>query len=251
LNILKKIIDYSRSLKRFVADLSNELNLIISISILKRFLKRLGYSWKRFRKSLKKKQYKEEYETKYQELKQLIKLYQENYISLYFADESAFNLEGYVPYGWQPKGEYLTITPSKSLSTKIFGIMNLDNELHAYSTQGSMDSQTVITFIDDFHKKITKPTVIVMDNAPIHKSHDFQQKIKQWKEEDLFIFFLPTYSPHLNPIEILWRMIKYQWLAYEKIQNNEELVKELERILRAVGSEYFIDFKDNKNVVLI
>ncbi|MBC6474874.1 MAG: transposase [Hormoscilla sp. GM102CHS1] len=31
-------------------------------------------------------------------------------------------------------------------------------------------------------------------------------------------FYLPTYSPQLNIIEILWRFIKYSWLntdAYE------------------------------------
>ena len=124
--------------------------------------------------------------------------------------------------------------------------MNLENELHAYSKKGTMDSQTVITFIDDFHQTIKQPTVIVMDNAPIHKSHLFQAKVEQWKQNDLFIFFLPTYSPHLNPIEILWRMIKYQWLEYEKIQNEDQLIDELERILRAVGSEYFINFKEQK-----
>ncbi len=136
---------------------------------------------------------------------------------MYFADESGFNLDDYVPYGWQPKNEYLTITPSKSSSTQIFGIMNLQNKLHSYSKKGSMDSQTVIAFMDDFHQNITQPTVIVMNNAPIHKSHQFLQKVKQWKEDGLFIFFLPTYSPHLNSIEILWRMIKYQWLEYENI----------------------------------
>ena len=226
--------------------MSNELNIPISVSVLKRFLKRLGYSWKRFRKSLKKKQNKAEYEAKCEQLKQLLNLYHTGYINLYFADESGFNLEGYVPYGWQPKGEYLTILPSKSPSTQIFGIMNLENELHAYSKKGTMDSQTVITFIDDFHQTIKQPTAIVMDNAPIHKSHLFQAKVEQWKQNDLFIFFLPTYSPHLNPIEILWRMIKYQWLEYEKIQNEDQLIDELERILRAVGSEYFINFKEQK-----
>ena len=39
--------------------------------MLKRFLKGLGYTWKRFRKSLKKQQDPQEYERKLTELKQL------------------------------------------------------------------------------------------------------------------------------------------------------------------------------------
>ena len=68
--------------------------------MLRRFLKRLGYCWKRLRKSLKKKQNEEEYQRKAGALKQLIELYKADYIDLRFADESGFNLEGYLPYGW-------------------------------------------------------------------------------------------------------------------------------------------------------
>ncbi len=109
--------------------MTKELGFRVTSYMLRRFLKKLGYSWKRFRKSLKKQQDQQEYERKLAELKQLIKLYQAGYIELYFADESGFNLEGYVPYGWQPKGEYIEITPSKTKGTQIFGLMNLNNDL--------------------------------------------------------------------------------------------------------------------------
>ncbi len=54
-----------------------------------------------------------------------------------------------------------------------------------------------------------------MDNAPIHKSKLFTRNIEKWQtENDLFVLFLPTYSPELNLIEILWRKIKYNWLDF-------------------------------------
>lgn len=212
--------------------------------MLRRFLKKLGYSWKRFRKSLKKKQDQEEYEAKFAELQQLIQLYKANFIDLYFADESGFNLEGYIPYGWQPKGEYIEITPTKTKSTQIFGLMSLDNKLESYSCQGSMNSKVVIAFLNDFATHIVQPTVVVLDNAPIHHSKEFEAQIERWKKQDLYIFFLPRYSPHLNPIEILWRMIKYQWLEYEALNSQDELNEELDRILCAFGSEYTINFKE-------
>ena len=228
--------------------MTKELGFRVTSYMLRSFLKKLGYSWKRFRKSLKKQQDQEEYEKKLTELKQLINLYQAGYIELYFADESGFNLEGYVPYGWQPKGEYIEITPSKTKGTQIFGLMNLNNDLEAYSCQGSMNSDTVIAFIDDFHTRIKQPTAIVIDNAPIHRSKKFEAKIESWKEEDLYIFFLPKYSPHLNPIEILWRMIKYQWLPYEDIDSQSELNIRLDEILINFGNSYTINFKEQKSV---
>jgi len=214
--------------------------------MVRRFLKRLGYSWKRFKKSLKKKQDQEEYEKKASELKQLIDLYHSGYIDLFFADESGFNMVGYVPYGWQPKGEYIEITPAKTKGTQIFGLMSLDNQLESYSFEGSMNSQVVIAFLDDFHRQIKQRTVVVIDNAPIHRSNAFEAKIKEWKEDDLYIFFLPKYSPHLNPIEILWRMIKYKWLPYEDIEDQKDLNRRLNEILFNFGEKYTINFKEQK-----
>lgn len=215
--------------------------------MLRRFLKKLGYSWKRFRKSLKKKQDQIEYEAKLAELQQLIQLDATNFIDLYFADESGFNLEGYVPYGWQPKGEHIEITPAKTKSTQIFGLMSLWGQLESYACQGSMNSKAVIAFLNDFAKRIVQKTVVVLDNATIHHSKEFEAQIERWKEQDLYIFFLPRYSPHLNPIEILWRMIKYQWLEYEALDSQDELNKELDRILCAFGAQYTINFKEHRH----
>lgn len=80
-----------------------------------------------------------------------------------------------------------------------------------------------------------------MDNSPIHRSELFEAKIEKWKEEDLYIFFLPKYSPHLNPIEILWRMIKYEWLPYENINTQKELNEMLNEILTNFGKKYTIN----------
>lgn len=217
--------------------------------MLRRFLKRLGYSWKRFRKSLKKKQNQREYDKKLSELKQLIELYKADYLDLRFADESGFNLEGYVPYGWQPKGEYIEITPAKTKGTQVFGLMNLNNQLQSYAFEGSMTSKVVIACLDDFHTAITQPTVVVLDNASIHHSKAFKAKIERWKQDDLYVFFLPTYSPHLNPIEILWRKIKYEWLPYEAIESQQALNEKLEEILRNFGKNYTINFKQKNQKV--
>lgn len=224
--------------------LNEELGLKLTRHLLRRFLKKLGYSWKRFRKSLKSKQDQADYERKLTELKHILELHKSNFIDLFFADESSFNLQGYIPYGWQPKNEYIHITPVKTKAENIFGLMTLDNRLEAYSYQGSGTSVKIIAFLDDFFQSIKQPTVVVLDNAPIHHSNEFDKKIAEWKEEGLYIFFLPKYSPHLNPIEILWRKIKYEWLPYEDITTQEQLEAELNEILISFGKEYTINFKE-------
>lgn len=95
---------------------------------------------------------------------------------------------------------------------------------------------------DDFAAKIKKRTVIVIDNAPIHTSKAFREKIAQWKQQKLEIFWLPTYSPQLNSIEILWRFMKYEWIEIEAYSNWKSLAKYVEKVLRFFGDRYVIDF---------
>jgi putative transposase len=47
---------------------------------------------------------------------------------------------------------------------------------------------------------------LVVDNFIIHKVGKIKDITE--KESRLKMIFLPTYSPHLNPIEKLWRFIK-------------------------------------------
>ena len=47
-----------------------------------------------------------------------------------------------------------------------------------------------------------KPTVIVADQASVHTSDAIQDQIEEWQERNISLFLLPTYSPHLNLIEI-------------------------------------------------
>ncbi len=93
-----------------------------------------------------------------------------------------------------------------------------------------------------FGENITKKTVIVIDNAPTHTSNIFCEKMEEWKQKNLEFFFLPTYSPQLNLIEILWRFIKYEWLEVSAYESWKHLVESVENILREFGHSYVINF---------
>jgi transposase len=116
-------------------------------------------------------------------------------------------------------------------------LLSKANEIEAYSSTDTMNGDLIIAFIDDFVNKITQKTVIVLDNAPIHHSEAFKEKIDEWQEKDLSIFFLPTYSPHLNLIETLWRKIKYEWLKPQDYLDFDTLTNAVENIILDVGKK--------------
>lgn len=209
--------------------------------------KKLGYTWRRFRKCVKKCQDPEKYLSKVNELCQLLSLEESGYLNIYYGDESGISLDPYIPYGWQPKGEYIKIAPKKSQRLNVFGLLSRDNNLQAYTTTGTICTDLVVAFLDEFSETITQKTVVVLDNAPIHRSDKFKVKIKEWGQKDLYIFFLPTYSPHLNLIETLWRMIKYKWLKAQDYLDINTLTDAVENILIDVGKNLKINFNEIKH----
>lgn len=156
-----------------------------------------------------------------------------------------------MPYAWQKTGEQLRIPSVKSSRINVLGFMNRDNDLFYSTVIGSVSTDVVIAIFDDFAEKIQdqkyssngRYTVVMIDNASIHTCKKFRDKLMDWAlEKHMIVCYLPTYSPELNLIEILWRKVKYVWLNLQSIMSFSEFQKELKRVLDAVGKKYMITF---------
>ena len=69
------------------------------------------------------------------------------------------------------------------------------------------DTQTFQAFLNEVNKDIylKRPRqILILDNASWHKS-----KSLDWGRFEPF--YLPPYSPDLNPIERLWLLMKVHW----------------------------------------
>jgi hypothetical protein len=115
--------------------------------------------------------------------------------------------------------------------------------LDPYVTQGTIDSSVVIACVDSFCQNLIRPTTLVIDNAPVHGSASFEAMLPKWEANNLFLWFLPPYSPELNLIELLWKQIKYRWMPIDAYDSLETLSQALDSILAAVGKQLHICFK--------
>ena len=85
-------------------------------------------------------------------------------------------------------------------------------------------------------------TLLVLDNASVHRSKLVQAKRKEWKQKGFRLLFLPPYCPHLNLIETLWRQVKYRWLDCDAYRDFGTLCKGVTDTLAQVGAKYRISF---------
>lgn len=162
-----------------------------------------------------------------------------------YGDESGFCLNPCLPYLWQKKGQPPVGLPAQAHGQRlnVLGLLrSTDCTLWHFPTVEKLTAQHVIESIESLLPDLTQPTVLVLDNATVHRAKAVQAKCKEWRKRGLRLLFLPPYSPQMNRIEILWRHVKYRWLPMEAWQSFQKLSQAVTSILNQVGKQYRINF---------
>jgi transposase len=173
----------------------------------------------------------------------LEQLSQQGSIDLFYGDETGICTEGYVPYGWQFKGEEVWVPSAKKPQRlNCFALISRQNHCHWHSTLQNIDAAYIAERLEELSFSITRQTVVVLDCAGPHRSKVIKERLPYWRKRGLWLFFLPPYSPHLNLAETLWRVLKGKWLKPQDYCSSDQLFYAANRCLTAVGETAFINF---------
>lgn len=105
----------------------------------------------------------------------------------------------------------------------------------------STTAELFLGFVEGLAKTLTKPLVIVIDNASIHRARAIQPALRLLEKKGITLKFLPPYSPELNRIEKLWWLMKHRWMALKR-RTKEELEQTVEHILTNFGGLFKMAF---------
>ena len=165
-------------------------------------------------------------------------------LDVYYGDEAGVSLEPCVPYGWQFSDETVSMPQATGKGINCFGLFTREKASWTATSEKSITSKFVMEQLERFSFSLRKLTVVVLDNARIHTGREIRERIECWQKRGLFIFYLPTYSPHLNLAETVWRKLKYEWLAPEDYASKEHLQYAVKQALSAFGESLRIKFSD-------
>ena len=101
---------------------------------------------------------------------------QHDWIDLYYGDESHVCSQGYVPYGWQFPDEDVYIASERSIRINCFGLIRRNNDFFGCTTLDNITSEFVCTQLDHLSLEIGRETVVVLDNASVHRAKCIKQQ---------------------------------------------------------------------------
>ena len=179
---LQYLKEEPQALKRVMKRFADKTDKRRSLSSLKRLAKKARLRWKRVRKSLKSLRDPDAFAQAKRDLEALQQQEDQGQIALYYFDESGLALDPTIPYAWQEPNSIIELPARTHGRINVLGFMNRQNDMHPFLFEGSVHTGVVIACFDTFCQTLTKKTVVVIDNASIHTSEEFEDKLPYWKE---------------------------------------------------------------------
>lgn len=234
-------------MRAFVPRLRQECGVLVHVSSLRRLARQLGYSWKRCRRSLRNQRAPAALAACRAQLQALHRAEARGEVAVVYVDECRFSRQAPVPYAWQRRGQPPVELPAVRAAGgySVLGFWQANGAgqpLDAYIKVGALTAEMFVLAVNEVVEQLTRPTVLVLDNASIHKAHLVRDCQAAWAACGLTLLFLPPYSPELNKIEILWHRCKHYWIRPQDYASDLTLVERVEYVLKNIGSLYTVTF---------
>lgn len=142
---------------------------------------------------------------------------------VFFGDEAGIRSDAHSGTTWAPRGK----TPVVSTTGARFG-MNLisavsrTGQLHFAVVEGRVTAEVFVEYLRRLIHGRRKPVFLIVDGHPTHKSV-MARKFIDSVAPRLRLYFLPPYSPELNPDELVWNDLKNHILGRKVITGPRQM----------------------------
>jgi transposase len=142
---------------------------------------------------------------------------------IFFGDEAGVRSDHHAGTTWAPIGK----TPVVSSTGKRFGLnimsaVTAQGEFRFMTVKGKVGAPQFIAFIKRLLHGMSQMVFLVVDNHPAHRARIVKDFIETVKDR-FRLFYLPPYSPELNPDERVWNDLKNNSIGQKCLTSPDEL----------------------------
>ena len=153
---------------------------------------------------------------------------------IHWGDETGINSDGYNVKGFAPKGKtpVVLLTAKRNKINMISSITNR-GKVRFMLYRESMTAKVLIKFMSRLIKDSPRKVFLILDNLRVHHSKVVQKWLKT-NEEKIKVFFLPPYSPEINPDEYLNGDLKQRIRSGVPAKTVDDLTKKTRSFMKTL-----------------
>ena len=142
---------------------------------------------------------------------------------IFFADEAGVRSDFHSGKTWAPRGQ----TPVVRVTGARFGFNLISavtsrGQMRFMVVQGKVNAVVFCEFLRRLVYKAARSIFLILDGHPVHRSAKVKQLVESLKDK-LSVFFLPPYSPELNPDESVWNELKNNGIGRMSVSGPDDM----------------------------
>jgi len=154
--------------------------------------------------------------------------------TIFFADEAGVRSDYHAGTTWAAKGR----TPIVPATGQRFGLNLISaisprGDFRFMTVPGRMNAGTFIVFLERLLYQAPRPVFLIVDRHPSHRAKKVLAFVRRTRGR-LRLFFLPPYSPELNPDELVWNNLKTHGIGKRLIRGRDHLKRAVLSHLRSL-----------------
>lgn len=151
---------------------------------------------------------------------------------IYFEDESGVRSDFHSGSTWAARGQTPVVrVTGQRFSLNMISAISPRGALRFMVVKGGVGAQVFIQFLKRLMHGQRRPVFLIVDGHPAHRSKLVKAYIESLAGK-LRLFFLPPYSPELNPDELVWNDVKNNAVGRSRHDGPEDLRRAVRGRLR-------------------
>ena len=153
--------------------------------------------------------------------------------TIYFADESGIRSDYHTGTTWAPRGQTPVVSSTgRRFSLNMISAVSAQGEFRFMLHEGSVGAKVFLEFLKRLMIGAQKSVFVIVDGHPIHKAKLIKTYVDSL-DGKLKLFYLPPYSPHLNPDETVWAHVKRK-VSRQVVESKEDMKRLALGALRSI-----------------
>jgi transposase len=162
----------------------------------------------------------------------------QEYAEISWGDETGVSSQEHYPRGYAPKGKtpVMMICNGKRVRINLISTVTNQGKVRFMAYKGSMTAQVMIKFLKRLVKQADRKVFLILDNLRVHHS----KLVREWVADNpdkIALFYLPSYSPELNPDEYFNCDLKAELHKGAPVKTEKDLQKKVISRLRSIQKQ--------------